>query len=393
MTAHHDSNTTNRLLRRYLDDLAADPHADPPADLSASDTALARALMQTHRSPLLDEAQRARIWTRAVNVAQQERTTSYTTSHTITPSRNGRADQVDYEETDAMTLHTRSWPRQVHDSRSTAQRGLGTLLLVAAAVILMIAGLLVLRGGADDSPLHPASVPGDNVSGASQQGTPTPVPSSPTHTVTPTPNLPPAGITATAITFNATQTMLTLTPSATRVPRTLPPAAITATAITFNATQTMLAQRPSTVTPTPTATPIVLPTVTPPFGADMELLAARMSVNITLDQMVWSPDGQWVAAMMAAQVSLLDAHDLGGESIVLTSPDITADVSALVFSPDGRYVIAGYEDGTLCWWDVTPGQSVRADALSAPITGLQFSPDGRTLLVEVDGEVQFWAAP
>ncbi len=29
-----------------------------------------------------------------------------------------------------MALHTRPWPRQVHDSRSTAQRGLGTLLLV-----------------------------------------------------------------------------------------------------------------------------------------------------------------------------------------------------------------------------------------------------------------------
>lgn len=375
----HD-NTTNRLLRRYLDALAADPHAEPPAGLDESDVALARALTQAHHSLPLDHAQRTRIWTR-INTAPQPRTISTLAPPTISPSRNGHADHVDYhmdyKETETMTITTRSWPRQRQDSRSTAQRGLGTLLLVTAAMILIVAGVLVLRGTGDNEPTDPAGLPGDGAFGANQQETPT--------------------LDITAMAF---------------VQQTLEPPAQTATRMMADAVQTAYAEAVGTqvaltlegvvgtygavvggptATPTPTATPMMaVITATAAFGGDITLMVPLTVVNFSLDQLVWSPDGRMIAGMVGAEVWLFNADNPDNDPIVLT--DQTA-VTALAFSLDGRYVVAGHEDGSLVWWNTAQWLIVRAEGLNAPITGLAFSPDGRTLLVETGGEVQFWAAP
>ena len=56
----------------------------------------------------------------------------------------------------------------------------------------------------------------------------------------------------------------------------------------------------------------------------------------------------------------------------------TSDVNSVVFSPDGRLVISGSEDGTTRIWDMMDGSSkILAIAAGAGVLGVAISSDGR----------------
>lgn len=70
----------------------------------------------------------------------------------------------------------------------------------------------------------------------------------------------------------------------------------------------------------------------------------------------------------------------------------TADVRSVVFSPDGRFVASGANDGTVRLWDVVNRRSL-GDPLSNPggaVNAVTFSPDGRTLASNFGNAVQLW---
>ena len=56
----------------------------------------------------------------------------------------------------------------------------------------------------------------------------------------------------------------------------------------------------------------------------------------------------------------------------------TSDVNSVVFSPDGRLVISGSDDGTTRIWDMIDGSSkILATAAGAGVKSVAISSDGR----------------
>ncbi len=68
---------------------------------------------------------------------------------------------------------------------------------------------------------------------------------------------------------------------------------------------------------------------------------------------------------------------------------------SLLFAPDGRTLVAGYEDGSVRLWDAAEGRLIRTlnehGVTPCEATSLYFSPDGRTLIAGDDiGRLRFW---
>jgi WD40 repeat protein len=75
----------------------------------------------------------------------------------------------------------------------------------------------------------------------------------------------------------------------------------------------------------------------------------------------------------------------------------TDHIRALAFSPDGRYLLMGKDDGTASLWDLSAGREANRFEEPGSVTGVRFSPDGKIAMTGAHGPrravVSLWDVP
>ena len=127
---------------------------------------------------------------------------------------------------------------------------------------------------------------------------------------------------------------------------------------------------------------------------------ATLQYALGADELTFSPDGKTVAFTGLGEIRLWNTGT--GDEQVIPLADLRADihnipiVSALVFSPDGRWLVSGTEGGKIQMWDVATGEALVAFAEpmarenTGGISALVFSPDGTLLAAGVHSQIRLW---
>ena len=119
------------------------------------------------------------------------------------------------------------------------------------------------------------------------------------------------------------------------------------------------------------------------------------------NELTFSPDGKTVAFSGFGEIRLWNTETGDEQAIPLADlkagvPHNIPTVSALAFSPDGRWLVSGTQGGKIQMWDVTTSEALVAFADPTTredpggISALAFSPDRTLLAVGTHNHIHLW---
>jgi WD40 repeat protein len=121
---------------------------------------------------------------------------------------------------------------------------------------------------------------------------------------------------------------------------------------------------------------------------------ARLNARrLNLVTLAFSPDGRFLAS--GGEDGSLGVWDLSTGHLAASKPAHRGRLACVAFSPDGRVLASGGWDGLVRLWDVAPGSTpgrelVTFDWRHGWISAVAFSPDGMTAAVGGEGAVVVW---
>jgi WD40 repeat protein len=115
------------------------------------------------------------------------------------------------------------------------------------------------------------------------------------------------------------------------------------------------------------------------------------------NQLVFSPDGNTLAVSNEHKLIRLVLLPSGKTAWTVRMEGNREPPRVIVFTPEGKLLVSGHDDGFVRFWDATSGAKVREfRAFGGSITALALSPDGQTLAAStnshIDGDhsVRLW---
>ena len=155
----------------------------------------------------------------------------------------------------------------------------------------------------------------------------------------------------------------------------------------MNRTQLLsLAAAPHSGLPVPAAAPAPLKSMQRPR------LAAQLGHAGRVNAVVYSPDGRWL--LTGSNDGTARLWDAASGRELRSLKGYTSAVMSVAFSPDGKRLASGSADNTVKVWDAQTGQQILTlKGHTNDVTGVAFSPDSKRIVSgSADKTVKVWDA-
>ena len=96
----------------------------------------------------------------------------------------------------------------------------------------------------------------------------------------------------------------------------------------------------------------------------------------SIREIAYSPNGKHLAVAGSIGIWLYDMTTY--QEVALLTGN-TGTINSVVFSPDGRTIVSGNEDGTVWVWDMHTGEHIQTFRAADWVLSVAFSPDGKTI--------------